>query len=60
MIYLNNTETKRIFFKPKIRQFISNSGVGEFRDWVEMPDLKIVPDILSFQLDKWNKMFDEI
>lgn len=54
------TEEDRLFlcFKlsPIKRTFIANKEYPKgYWNWVEMPNKKIVPDMLSFQLNEWLK-----
>jgi len=50
-------EVKRIFRKPKQIQYLAESETvkGEYWSWLELPGKKLVPDLLSFQLDAWNR-----
>ncbi len=50
------TSTRRFILKPKIRKFIEGRKLcAGYWDWLELPDKKIIPDCLSFQLDAWNR-----
>ena len=50
------TETKRLFFKPKIRRFLAQSELtSNYWRWLELPDKLIVSDNLSLQLDAWMR-----
>ena len=56
------TETKRIkgmlWWKKEviyIREFKAVKRIaGDYWTWLELPDMKLVPDDLSFQLDAWK------
>lgn len=55
------TETPRKVFgfklKPIIREFSATKEYPKGHwDWVEIPDNTLVPDRLSFQLDKWMEL----
>jgi len=43
-----------LFFKKQEKYIAVNKIAGEFYSWVKAPDNTIVPDYLSFQLDKWR------
>ena len=47
-------ESKFLFFKRE-RKFVAQSRLCKgFWSWLELPNLTIVPDGISFQLDAWN------
>ena len=42
------------WFRRKITKYIAyNRITGNFYEWLELPEMIIVPDVLSFQLDVW-------
>ena len=50
------TETPRLLRKPITRRFVAEKKVaGDFFSWLELPDMLLVPDRLSFQLDAWKR-----
>ena len=51
------TEERGFFFNVKVRKFEAQIEFpkGYWR-WLELPDYTLVPDVLSFQLDAWNKL----
>jgi hypothetical protein len=59
------TETDRSFLgiiklKPKKRIFFTDRRiVGDFWEWLELPDKTLVEDRLSFQLDVWLRQSDK-
>ena len=50
------TETKG-FFRKKIQQFEAQREYPKgYWDWLELPNREMINDVLSFQLDAWNKL----
>lgn len=51
------TETDRFLRKPKVRKFVATETVirNKYWTWRELPDMTLVPDVTSFQLDAWMK-----
>ena len=46
----------RVLFWRRERRFVAQSEYPRgYWAWLELPNKRIVPDILSFQLDAWNK-----
>lgn len=52
------SEKKRLFRRPKkiTRIFEAQREFPKgYWEWLELPDKLIVPDVLSLQLDAWNR-----
>lgn len=48
--------TVLFFFKKQEKYIAASRLVGEFYSWVKAPNNTIVPDHMSFQLDKWKQL----
>lgn len=46
-------------FKPKVEYIATKERVPGFWNWSRLPDYTVVSDAMSFQLDRWNTIFDE-
>jgi hypothetical protein len=47
----------RGLFRREIRRFEEQRKLTpSFSEWLELPNRKLVPDRLSFQLDAWNRI----
>jgi hypothetical protein len=52
------TETPRWlwFLKPRVQRFVAARRiVGDFWEWLELPDKRLVTDQSSYQLDAWKR-----
>lgn len=51
------TEQPFLFFWKWKRKFVATEESPRgYWNWLEMDAMKLVPDVLSFQLDAWNRM----
>jgi len=51
------TTEEKGFFRVKVRKFEAQIEYPKgYWDWLELPDYTLVPDVLSFQLNAWNKI----
>ena len=51
------TTEEKVFFRVKVRKFEAQIEFPKgYWKWLELPDYKLVDDVLSFQLDAWNKL----
>lgn len=41
-------------FKKKTTFTTSGEPIGDFYDWLKLPNKTLVPDVMSFQLDAWK------
>jgi len=49
-------KTVLFFFKKQEKYIAVKRIAGEFYSWVKAPNNTIVPDHMSFQLDKWKQL----
>ena len=50
------TESKFLWWKTQTKFIAQREFPKGYWTWLELPNLTIVPDNLSFQLDKWNRL----
>ena len=51
------TEKSKFRFWKKEQKFVAQKEFPKgYWTWLELPNLTLVPDSLSFQLDEWNKI----
>ena len=49
-------ESKFVFWKKQTKFVAQEEFTKGYWRWLELPNLTLVPDELSFQLDAWNRL----
>ena len=50
------TENRFLFWKTQTKFIAQKESPKGYWTWLELPNLTLVPDNLSFQLDEWNRI----